>query len=638
VRTALALLLCWPLAVFAVDRDLDDCTVGSTPTALAPLDLDNCTINDGDDISGILTGLDTTYGNVYVRAPSRTLAVTSDTIAFTVDNFYFYEDESAGNKLTVTHDPSNPSGTISRLYSCTRCDTVLDYCPLGAAPLGGSGDLPQRTTIMWALDNFDNVLIGGASLSITLTGTHPGLGRVSTLTCGDKPAYPTNEINVGLVDLRVTDTSNPPLVDVRANFRNAEAYGLYLSGTQAVGYATGRADQVNIAGVFLNTSGAFVNGARNIWFDPDRTVFSDPYNRGFGWDGEVALTTGGRDVGCFDRKRSANGRMTNSAPYFADSVTGGVTFEWGYLGWQPREVNVVGSAAAPFIIRVKDWGTSGPNTGYPAGVKVKKSYPAQSIFFKGDPHPNYDSVATPFRFVRFIALPDEYGSGLYGAAIDQSLCAAGNSGVVSNNQVDALDNTIRLEANDVASYENVGWQIEFSGDWTTTWARGDLFLFQNYPDYSSDRSWDHTLVANDGMTFSDTIRMIDTHTLTGPGTFSNVAVGLGGAVPSNAVARDNTVTDTNVSGAIAIGASSGTTTIANVNFTGAARAVITIATGSTAIVTDLCVPDGSTITGAGTLTYEGAGQSLPYTIPNSTANCAITANPRPGPVTGGGVN
>jgi hypothetical protein len=634
VRALLVLLLCWPLAVFAVDRDLDDCTVGSTPTALAPLDLDACTINNGDDITGILVGLDTTYGNVYVRAPSRTLSVTSDTIAFTVDDFYVYEDESAANKLTVTHDPSNPSGAIYLSeFQCTRCDTALDYCPLSAGTLSDLGaNYLQRTTIMWALVNFDNVLIGGANLSITLTGTHPGLGRVSTLTCGDKPAYPTNEINVGLVDLRVTDTSNPPLVDVRANFRNAEAYGLYVAGTQVVGGTTGRADQVNIAGVFWNTSGALVSGARDVWFDPDRTVFNDPYNRGFGWDGAVALTTGGRDVGCFDRKRSANGRMTNTAPYFADSLTGGVTFEWGYLGWQPRAVNVVGSAAAPFIIRIKDWGTSGPNTGYPAGVKVKKS--SQSIFFKGDPFPNYDSVATPFRFIRFIALPDDYGSGLYGGSITQSSCGALNSDVVSNDYPDALDNTIRLEANDVNDYQNIGWKVMFAGDWTTTWARGGLFLFQCCVDGTGQRSAEHVLRADDGMVFSDTITMYDTHTVTGPGTFSNITTD----TLTNTTTRDNTVADTNVSGAVALGASTGTTTIDNVNFTGAARAVITVATGSAAIVTDLCVPDGSTITGAGTLTYEGSGQSLPYTIPNSTANCAITADPRPGPVTGGGVN
>jgi hypothetical protein len=73
----------------------------ATPTALAPLDLDTCEIDDGDDITGILTGLASTYGDVYVRAPSRTANGCMRPIPcsrWTISTFY--EDESAANTLT----------------------------------------------------------------------------------------------------------------------------------------------------------------------------------------------------------------------------------------------------------------------------------------------------------------------------------------------------------------------------------------------------------------------------------------------------------------------------------------------------------------------------------------------------------
>ena len=70
------------------------------------------------------------------------------------------------------------------------------------------------------------------------------------------------------------------------------------------------------------------------------------------------------------------------------------------------------------------------------------------------------------------------------------------------------------------------------------------------------------LRAAQGTTITDTITMRDTDKLTGPGTFTNVNVSPGSGAT---VTQDNTITDTNLSGKVTLDASTGSTTIKNVN-------------------------------------------------------------------------
>ena len=116
--------------------------------------------------------------------------------------------------------------------------------------------------------------------------------------------------------------------------------------------------------------------------------------------------------------------------------------------------------------------------------------------------------------------------------------------------------------------------------------------------------------------------MYDTNKITGPGTFTNVEVK---DLNANNPGRFNTITDTNISGVVAIDANTENTTIRNVNFIGSPRAVITIGSGSTVAASNLCVPSGSTITGTGSLIFNGASRALPFTI-SPTNDCSLIGN------------
>jgi hypothetical protein len=98
--------------------------------------------------------------------------------------------------------------------------------------------------------------------------------------------------------------------------------------------------------------------------------------------------------------------------------------------------------------------------------------------------------------------------------------------------------------------------------------------------------------------------------------------------------QDNTIENTNVSGSIEVQSDVERTVINNVNFTGSARAVITIDSNSDVTIDDLCVPNGSTINGTGTLIYKGTTYTTdwsPFAMPTGTQDCSITANDRPDP-------
>jgi hypothetical protein len=604
VRLILACLLMWPLLVGAVARDLDDCTIGSTPTALAPLDLDNCTINDGDDITGILTGLASTYGDVYVRAPSETLSVISKTITITTaTDFVFLEDQSAANRLTITHDDATDQSR------------------------------------MWRITNATEVRVGGPNLGMTLIGTHEGLGVA--VDSGAK----------GLIELVLDNATNPALADIRANFHKTWHSGIVVRGGANGSTAettASRFQQVNIAGRFLSSGVNIQGGAMDVWADPDRTVVMDPWVRVNGWDGAVAQTDSGVPIGCMDTDRLQYAAVVF---YMQDirRITGGVTLEYGGPNASIFLAKYIGNGANdPYIVRIKDFGFSGPlsMTGYPSGTMVRKAY--DITVMKHDPLPLYGLTGQGSRHIRFTQLPATYGNGMRSNSITGA-CAVGNETV--NTGASGTPLIWRGEASrDGQAGQFITAFVDVTFDGVTEWEQMENGTNREYaqasgyqPDDSPgpsdpDRSYGHVLRASQRTNMPGIVAIHDTDTVTGPGSWYQI--GIAGRVTNNSTvinAKDNAVTDTHVHGTIVIGDNSTGTVVDNVDFTGSARAIITVASGADVTVTDLCVPNGSTITGTGTLTYEGSSESLPYTIPNGTSNCSITADPSPGPVTGGGV-
>jgi hypothetical protein len=466
----------------------------------------------------------------------------------------------------------------------------------------------------------------------------------------------------------VDNGSKPALVDVRANIAFTQDMSIRFRGWQTAGDTINKVQQVNIAGLHYATMGFYVNGGvRRLWMDPDRTIMSDPYNRAHGWDGTIAKTDEGRDIGCRDDRRKQP-RGGGASTIAVAELTGGVTFNYGWFTLTQRSIGRIGSAESPFVVRLQDWGSSGPGTGYPAGVMVKRAF--EPILMKGDPASDLGEY--PTRFIRYERLPPKYGDGLYGLLIADGLCAEGNP--TSNNYPSGSLNLVRLEANS-STHVNHGYDVTFSGDWETDFTRAGNRLFWFHYLTSSDspanRSWQHTMRLASGTVIDDPIELIDTNTITGPGVFANVTTGqvidpsaTVGSLPTtenflNRIvllttdstvywctaydegtglctwtagpsAKDNTITDTNVSGVVTTGEYTGTLTIDNVNFTGSTRAIVSIADGSTVVMSDICAPANSTVTGTGTLTYEGEGRSLPFTLTNEQY-CNITANPRPDP-------
>lgn len=82
--------------------------------------------------------------------------------------------------------------------------------------------------------------MGGNRLSITFQGTHPGLGNGNPDT------------NEGLLDFIIDDGSNPELVDIRANVRDAEDFGFHIYGGTEFGSGFNRVKQLNLSGLYWN--------------------------------------------------------------------------------------------------------------------------------------------------------------------------------------------------------------------------------------------------------------------------------------------------------------------------------------------------------------------------------------------------
>jgi hypothetical protein len=481
---------------------------------------------------------------------------------------------------------------------------------------------PSDAYRMWHFTNFTRVIIGGPGLRLTFSGTHPGLGT------GDNT-------QAALIEFETNDGSTPELVDFRANVNNAPSYGLRFSGGAlgSDGESTvNRFLTVNVAGRFLN-SGVDVNsGVRDLWFHPDSFHVLDPYNRVKGWDGHVSfIRPDGIKVGCIDSKRYQYRIATGAKVQYVRKVTGGVTLEYGAPVANMFAIKYVGNGPDdPYIIRIKDFGFSGPTemTGLPAGVMVKKVF--QTTVMKNDPAPLYGETEGGFRFVRFEQLPSDYGNGMHAGRISAA-CAPDNT---TNN--DYIGGTPEIWVAEASSdgltnpYITAFFDITIDGfsEWVDM---GDSRGYFNAagsgadvtPSGGTDRSYGHVLRATAGTEVAGITSLLDENTVTGRGGWHTIRIHPVATDQGSRInPRDNKVVDTQVGNLIDIGADASNTEIRNVRFTGSSRKIVSVGANSDVSVTSICAPAGSTIEGEGLVTYDGSVVSLPYTL-SLADNCAI---------------
>jgi hypothetical protein len=623
-QSYLLILALFPLYVGAADRTLTgDCTglpdVGTPPTHTTPYDLDGCTINSGDDITGIVQGAYSRWSTVALRAPSETLSVTyTDTHTYTGGQFVFLEDEVASNRLTIQH-----------------VVVTLD-------------------AKMWILANPTRVQIGGTNLGMTLIGNHPGLGQGKPCT-GDLEACTFND-QYGLVEASLSGGVTPALLDFRVNASMTWGSALYVSGGNngANGDSTAnRFTQINIAGRYLS-SGVNVNtGGHSVWVDPDRTVIMDPWLRATGWDGAHAETRGdGVKVGCYDstRRESRTHPMINLQ--YVTNLTGGVTLEYGmpYANtFVPKYMGT--SRAAPYLVRYKDWGFSGPNTitGLPGGIMSKSVFTG---IMKNDPSPDFDLSSTA-RWLRFQQLPSAYGNGAQSQGISAS-CAVGNS--TDNTTAGSNPYLWMPEASrdGVASkYTHSYFHVAFQAitPWVNPADSSTLSHFRaacESPDSTPaatpdlpDRCHHNTYYVPSGTSMPAGVPMHDNTTVTGPGIWYVIVIDPITTAPGGTVLNpvDNTITDTRVRGWVDVDSTATGTVIHNVDFSVNSTPRAIVLAGGNVTITDICVPSGSTITGAGTVTLDGGGAlTLPYTFGSTLTDCTIVTDGVPNPPTDGRVD
>lgn len=578
-------LLLFSFQVDAAARRLSECvSFPETPTEAAPFDLDLCPLNDGDDVTQLLTDIQARWpGGFYVRAPSKSLSVVSDTIFWPSETkrYVFLEDQDPSNTLLIQHATS-----------------------------------PRDFWVMWSFQNFSSVRIGGQNLSITFKGNHPGLAN-----CTSWPNWFPGfncSANKGLVEFRMSDGTNATLAEFKANIRYSQTFALYTWGN-LLG-STNRIEHFKVAGTFYATSGIFFHqGVKNAWADPDRTYITDPYIRASGFTGIASTTAPPQEGyiahGCIDLDREQK-RTSTFMGYGFDTLTGGFTLEHASLGFVPRNAGYIGTADQPFIIRLKDMGITGPGTPYQAGLRTKSG--GETLFFKGDPA---GPLATsPSRYIRVILLEPTYGHGA---------TSLGSSNCIPANMWDGgYAELFRLENN--VGDATTGYHFEFAGDWRTyreggKFTRGPLITFGGTSDTAPN--YGHTARLASGTVIGESITLRDRTTVTGSGTWTDLTV----ADASDAVqGKDSTIADTNVAGAITISANTERTTIRNVNFLGPARTIISIGSAADASVSRICAASGSSITGSGTLVYEGVVRALPFVIVSANG-CSVGSTAVPNP-------
>jgi hypothetical protein len=585
------------VSVPASARVLDlggDCTVpeGFTPSEAQPFELDWCRPADRDDITGLLVQIANRWPSKFVvRAPSSDRTLISNTIDWgnvPVKDFSFLESPASA-KLKVQH----------------------------------VGD-PTDKYRMWRFANARRVIIGGTGLKITFAGNHPGLGT------GDNT-------QAGLIQFETNDGSTPDLADFRANVWNAQSHGLFFIGGALGGdgeFLGNRFRNVNVSGSFVNSGIVINSGVRDAWFDPENLRVSDPYARVQGWDGVVAgVRPDGIRVGCIDQVRQQARISSGAGGQYLRRISGGVTLEYGTPNANIFIAKYIGDGpTAPYRVRFKDYGFTGPTelTGLPAGVMIKKG--PDTTVMKHDPLPTYGYTAAEFRFIRFEQLDSDYGNGMQSGPINSG-CAPGNA--TDNNKHTGTPYIWRPEASrDGVPSQYVTAFVDVTFDGLTEWV--DLGNWRAYIQASGsgadiapgpsvpDRTYGHVLRATARTKVPGVTTLLDTNTLTGPGSWYHVVIA---PVPTDQGTlinpNDNRVVDTSIHGFVQIGANATGTIIKNVNFTGAARKIIEVGAGSDVVVAEICAPAGSTIEGTGAVTYQSTRVALPYTLSSAANQCGL---------------
>lgn len=580
-----------------------DCSVpaGFTPSASQPFQLDWCKPADGDDITRLLTQIANRWPSVFaVRAPSSNLSLVSDSMNWAnlpVKEFSFLE--------------SSNESTLRLQHAASPVDKYR----------------------MWRFANVRRAVIGGPGLRITFIGNHPGLGT------GD-------QTQAGLIEFTTNDGSSPELADFRANVNNAHSSGLHFFGGASGndGEVTiNRFMRVNVAGRFVNSGVQINSGVRDLWFDPDNLRVMDPYVRGQGWDGVAAgIRSDGIKTGCADEKRRQSRNMAGAGAQYVRKISGGVTFEYGTPNANIFVAKYIGDGpGSPYRVRIKDFGFSGPSelTGLPGGVMVKKSI--DTTVMKHDPLPTYGRTAPDFRFLRFEQLPSDFGNGLHGDPI-KSGCASDN--LTDNNYPSGTPIVWRAEASrDGVAAQYVTAYVDVTIHGVSEWigmgnSRSYFQPAGGGADVAPgpaepDRSFGHVLRATSGTSVPGATPLLDSNTVTGPGSWYRVVIEPGRTDQGTLIyPNDNSIRDTSVHGTVEIGTDASRTLISNVNFTGSARRIISIGARSDLLVENICAPAGSTIEGSGVVTYQGNQISLPYKIAFAT-NCSLVKDTKPEPPT-----
>jgi hypothetical protein len=120
---------------------------------------------------------------------------------------------------------------------------------------------------------------------------------------------------------------------------------------------------------------------------------------------------------------------------------------------------------------------------------------------------------------------------------------------------------------------------------------------------------------------TDTVNMLDTITVTGPGTWTNLTAKAVKTMSGNYIyPQANVIRDTHVRGLVDLGPNATGTTIENVNFSvGPARVIVQVNGSSSVTISRICAPPGSSIAGTGTVIYQGQRVTLPYKLGSANA-------------------
>ena len=136
-----------------------------------------------------------------------------------------------------------------------------------------------------------------------------------------------------------------------------------------------------------------------------------------------------------------------------------------------------------------------------------------------------------------------------------------------------------------------------------------------------DRTYGHILRAAAGTNMPGSTTVMDTCTVTGPGSWYKIDVSPMVSQQGDTITPiNNHIVDTNIHGFVNIGANAKGTIVRNVKFSGSARKIVQVGSGSDLVMEKICAPAGATVEGQGTVLFEGTRVALPFTI-SSAAQC-----------------